>query len=665
MESMEKDWRLCLDGCLERRIPKTVFAAIVAQLHAKSPLPGRRIAALLLRPRSTGVSSVDPRIIVYTEQLLESKKVNAAEVLSSTFQYSKDRLPKTAGPVKEMQWHNPPELEENIFHRLHKSFAAERRPITNNEGISTLIIITRWMQSLVTSHTSDTMLQAISGIQQQPQQQSINLREGLAMLVVGIIENSKMLHILNHPKVKDLRKSFIQSLSSFVSFLSHNSAGSQGSLQLAHRLEMSQKQHEFYEKLPSIHGVTDDTTGLGVAALHLEATMDLPLINTRAGLYIFLNSLLIARPLVDDYLIMNYLHSRYKLEPQSMAMATDLITASFDVLANAMYRSEPAPNMFCLKSFLVNKVPILLLQLSGSIYPMTVDMCITQALGRVDPNAFPAFSQGFDDIMGNNSSLSDVRQDFLNACALHGLLSITAVERLLGETPMQGPPEIRFDKKQLLEQCKNNFDKVNTYIDELDNLNGNAGAIVGAVTEFISHLCDTQMTMYLKQISCMIFKKPQAMDVMLQFTSPASILQPLAQFLDDWHYDSDQGEYQPVYDEFGAILVLIMAFVFRYDLTYRDIGITSGSFIARLIERGHHSLSPDDITKEQSKILGSWLKGLYDADKEGLSNDVFASCRPQDFYLIVPTLFHQTVIACSHGILTFESVKSGLECKCL
>jgi len=246
-----------------------------------------------------------------------------------------------------------------------------------------------------------------------------------------------------------------------------------------------------------------------------------------------------------------------QLEPQSMAMATDLITASFDVLANAMYRSEPAPNMFCLKSFLVNKVPILLLQLSGSIYPMTVDMCITQALGRVDPNAFPAFSQGFDDIMGNNSSLSDVRQDFLNACALHGLLSITAVERLLGETPMQGPPEIRFDKKQLLEQCKNNFDKVNTYIDELDNLNGNAGAIVGAVTEvrschiisdlranatkFISHLCDTQMTMYLKQISCMIFKKPQAMDVMLQFTSPASILQPLAQFLDDWHYDSDQG----------------------------------------------------------------------------------------------------------------------------
>lgn len=204
MESMEKEWRLCLDGCLERRIPKNVFAAVVAQLHAKSPLPGRRIATLLLRPRAAGVFSVDPRIIVYTEQLLESKKINAADLLISTFRYSKDRLPKTGAASKDVQWHNPPELEETFFHRLHKSFATEQRPLTSNEGISTLMIITRWMQALVTSHTSDTMLQAMSGIQQQPQQQSINVREGLGMLVVGIIENSKMLRILNHRKGKGM-----------------------------------------------------------------------------------------------------------------------------------------------------------------------------------------------------------------------------------------------------------------------------------------------------------------------------------------------------------------------------------------------------------------------------------------------------------------------------
>ncbi|CAO2658456.1 Nn.00g061790.m01.CDS01 [Neocucurbitaria sp. VM-36] len=638
MESMVKEWTAFLDRCLQCRVQSELFAAAVAQLYARSPIPGRKLAALLLRPRVANTISIDPRVIIYLEHLLASKKVDASDVLISTFEFSKDRLPKTGddGAPKDAQWNNPPELEEIVFHRLHKAFAAEERPINNTEGIRTLVVVTRWMQAMVTSHTSDTMIQAMAGIQQQPQQQSINVREGL-----------------------DLRKRLVQSLSSFIPFLSHNTGGSQTSLQLANRLELSQKQHDFYDKLPAVDGEASENTGLEVAALQLDAVMDLPLVNTRAGLYVFLNALLIARPLTDDYTIINYLHSRYKLEPQNMA--TDLVTASFDVLANAMYRSEPTQTMFCLKSFLINKVPILLTQLSSSIYPMTLELCITQALTHVDPNAFPAFSQGFDDMMGNNNSLSDVRQDFLNACALHGIIPTSTVERLLGETPMQGPPETKYDRKQLLDQCKNNFDKVSMYIDELENLDGNAGAIVGAVTEFISHLCETQMTMYLKQISCMVFRKPQAMDVMFQFTSPASILRPLCQFLDDWHYDSDQGEYQPVYDEFGAVLVLVMAFVNRYELTYHDIGIGHNSFVARLAGRGSRSLLPDEMTEEQDKHLGSWLKGLFDADKEGLSNDVFASCRPQDFYLIVPTLFRQIVLACSTGVLSFETVKSGLE----
>jgi mediator of RNA polymerase II transcription subunit 5 len=164
-------------------------------------------------------------------------------------------------------------------------------------------------------------------------------------------------------------------------------------------------------------------------------------------------------------------------------MATDLVTASFDILANAMYRNEPASTMFCLKSFLINKVPVLLTPLSGSIFPLTPEMSITHALNHIDPGAFPAFSQGFDDIMGGNNSLSDVRQGFLNACALHGHITTSTVERLLGEQPTQGPPANRYEKKTLLDQCKSNFDKVNAYIDEMDNLDGNAGAIVGAVTE--------------------------------------------------------------------------------------------------------------------------------------------------------------------------------------
>lgn len=77
----------------------------------------------------------------------------------------------------------------------------------------------------------------------------------------------------------------------FISFLSNNSLGSQSSLEIANRLEMSQKQHELYEKPVSLEGVATENANLEVAALQLEAVLDLPTVSTRAGLYVFLNSL--------------------------------------------------------------------------------------------------------------------------------------------------------------------------------------------------------------------------------------------------------------------------------------------------------------------------------------------------------------------------------------
>lgn len=102
--------------------------------------------------------------------------------------------------------------------------------------------------------------------------------------------------------------------------------------------------------------------------------------------------------------------------------------------------------------------------------------------------------------------------------------------------------------------------------------------------------------------------------------------------------------------------------MYRYGLTYHDLGINHDSFVVQLLDQGIQSKNPDELTEEQGQYLGAWLRDLYDSDKEGLSNEVFASCRPQDFYLIVPTLFSQTVMACSAEVLSLETVKGGLEC---
>ena len=82
------------------------------------------------------------------------------------------------------------------------------------------------------------------------------------------------------------RKRFSQALSTFIPFLS------QTSLDIANRLEMSQRQHDFHEKpITAVNGETTDGPAIEVAAMQLEAVIDLPIVNARAGLYVFLNAL--------------------------------------------------------------------------------------------------------------------------------------------------------------------------------------------------------------------------------------------------------------------------------------------------------------------------------------------------------------------------------------
>jgi mediator of RNA polymerase II transcription subunit 5 len=119
--------------------------------------------------------------------------------------------------------------------------------------------------------------------------------------------------------------------------------------------------------------------------------------------------------------------------------------------------------------------------------PLTPQLCITQALQHVDLNIFPSFGMG----MLSNSVLNEVRQEFIYGCTLHGLLPVGSVDQLLGETPFEPPPtpDNRYHKDVLSQQCANEPGKAVQLIGELEKLDGNAGAIVGAVTEvgFLIH----------------------------------------------------------------------------------------------------------------------------------------------------------------------------------
>lgn len=161
----------------------------------------------------------------------------------------------------------------------------------------------------------------------------------------------------------------------------------------------------------------------------------------------------------------------------------EIIIAAFDVLSNGVYRNESSRTMFLFRAFLVNKLPAFFAAMSAaSMVPIPMELCISQALSRLDPNAFPSFSQMFS--MQGSSVLSDARQEFLFACASHRLIPESSIERLLGENPMQtlpvGGPYI---KDELVAQINTNFERADQLIGELESMEGNAGAIVGAITE--------------------------------------------------------------------------------------------------------------------------------------------------------------------------------------
>lgn len=178
----------------------------------------------------------------------------------------------------------------------------------------------------------------------------------------------------------------------------------------------------------------------------------------------------------------------------------------------------------------------------------------------------------------------------------------------------------------------------------------------------IRTLCNQKETMTLKNVCNSLSRRPQALDVIMLFRSPRQVLQPLCTLLDSWRWDEDQGENQPVYDEFGSILLLVLAFKHRYDLSSFDLGVNSNdSFVLKLLDRGSCSYKVDDLNDKQSKDLGAWIGALFIA--EGISEETMSACSPQEFYLLVATLFDQSLGACEVGKLEFETLKGGFECE--
>ena len=150
-----------------------------------------------------------------------------------------------------------------------------------------------------------------------------------------------------------------------------------------------------------------------------------------------------------------------------------------------MFRNEGPKDAHLLRSFLINKVPLLLCQLCPPEFPgSSPEFCITQALSQVDTSLFPTASLMFDETRNNNPYTESAREEFCGACVLHGLVERENVERILGEVSMSYETSLeKYFKEKLVQDCLADPEKIHSFVRELDKMDGNVGAVCQALVE--------------------------------------------------------------------------------------------------------------------------------------------------------------------------------------
>ncbi|EMC97452.1 hypothetical protein BAUCODRAFT_52039, partial [Baudoinia panamericana UAMH 10762] len=383
--------------------------------------------------------------------------------------------------------------------------------------------------------------------------------------------------------------------------------------------------------------------------------------NSRAGLFVWLSACLAGRPQTDDLAMLAYLQNRYHADNQTLVV--QLVHASFDILTNALLQGKPPATRELLRSFICNKVQTVLAVLAPVMGQVVLDTCLQTAFLSIVIDPIPPISTGSSEA---TEILRRTRLEFLRACILHGVATEGIVSSVLQENPPSPPKAVKYTRDSLLAQCTTNINRLDSLTGELGNMHGNAGAIASCVVQLINNLCASKDSMGLKTACSILLKRVQYMDVVMQYTQPADFLLPLCMVLKDWTHDQDQAEFLPAYEEFASILLFILAVVHRYDLTSTEIGMADTDFFGfQMLKNVPSSTALSELSSEQSAQLTKWLEGLFPADEQdetgGITDEVMRQCPPQAFYMLVPTLFEQSILACKAGHLSISTFKAGLE----
>lgn len=642
-------WRIALQDALRTRLRWNQLP--LGELSRTHRASLQDIADLVvdLHPKNA-TWFVDPLIPRYTEVLIKNRCTSPACVLSALLRSSRLADLSTVAEYNTGANHSDdPTFEDQMFTLLRTMLASSRLAAGQPQIISLVNVLVRWLNRARKANEADVSTRIDAGAMSGEHGPAASTFESLGLLAVAIFGHPSFREVDTLPFWKARRAQIVSEMQMYDSQVMQWIQS-----QYSGQLQALTNSRPFLETdengLPKL---TDQQI--------LGSISDMQMVTSRAGLFVWLNACLCARPLTDDATMRNYMMVRSKDDANTASV--DLLVASFDVLTNALLCREPSQDVQFIRSFICNKVPLLLNSLLGFSGPGAVENCVQMSFMAISMDPLAPLSTGATEA---RDVLKKTKLEFLFSCALHSLVSERAIANLVHEQSVVMPKTTKYTKESLMAQTSNNTGRLDTVIQELDLMNGNASAISSCIVDTINNLCVSRDTAELKTVCTSLTKKFPNIDVIMLFTQPANIFLPLCNILNDWVHDQESSEFQPPYEEFACIFLFVLAAIHRYDLKATDLGVTQDdSFIMKILRCVPQNLDYKDTTEEQKKQLGKWIDGLYSTDEHGettgIGDEVMSQCPPQAFYILVPVLFDQSVLACKTNCLSIETLRGGLE----
>lgn len=606
--------------CLERRVTAPEFHELLEQLQRKSHYSSRDVVAAFINCNISFSSDGDPLVPRYLQTIVLHGIASTSDFLTALL----------------VQWNHVKSLQQqNVVRKIfevHSRIAADLQLIigtglrmTASEAQKSIYLAAKWLQ------TSAKWTLSEQGKQTAP----LNLTDHIGSLLVLLLNANPV--VASNPDLHTVQNAIQGALNECMGAFPSITVGIMNRANAVRKSDFEGGQDQV--EMPS-------PNALNLAAFEFEANIpENTIIPHRCATTALLNKLIRDGSTIDDASVFGFLNTRYQGQPGAhAAMFNEIAMASVDALYKSQDTSHAAYQDRC-QTYLLNKLPSILASIVGSAYePFSSADLLTDMWNYVSA-------------LANADATTTVRR-FMHICAVHHLIPAEVVVEITGEAA-SGLTGFQ-SKDDLLAQVVANHSRGPKLVEELLQKDGNAMSISRAVTDVIHNYCHGKETQHLRDMSNAIIRRPAAIDTLAMMIQPAYLLAPLCLLLDDWKWEEIHGESQPVYDEFGSILLLVVAFRQRLHLSLGELGIQRpNDFLAKYLVSMHSEKELSKLTDTEVTHLDAWVKALY--IDEGLSDELTKGCSAQSFYLLVPTLLRQSVLAQSCGRLSKEALKTGLE----